>query len=139
MTKYFKYLRVFTATLLIITVVIRFISMLGFKGFDGPLAHYFNYTFELNKISLASLLALILFIDFEIKFNSVTKVIMRCLSALAIILTIIGFAGLTRQLLYSGWDIIYFQFYLFQLAYLLVAVLIFTKTSHAALPKDDHA
>jgi len=113
--------------------------MLGFKGLDGPLAHYFDYALELNKISLASLLALILLIDFEINFNPIAKVIIRCLSALAIILTAIGFAGLTRQLLYSGWETFYFQLYLFQLAYLLVAILIFTKTSHAPLPKDDHA
>ena len=146
MLKAFRYLRVATAVSLLLCVAFIFLRNIETQlsaGFDGPLAHYMSYTFAFNKITLASFLALVLVFDFKIVLPSWGRRCLRILGVAGVILSLLGFAYLTKDMLFSSqfrqnnFGALYFEFYLFQLAYLLVSCVALSKSFESNLTDDD--
>jgi hypothetical protein len=136
----FKYARYITAGLLVALTTINFVDnaiyQANFGGFDGPLAWFSQYTHMLNRITLAILLAAVLVIDFDLKLSRIGVKICRYAAATCIVLTLIGFVYLIRHHLHflgmdSNLDVVrYFLIpYLFQIAFLMTAVILFFKTT----------
>lgn len=137
MERAFKYLRISTAALLVLTVFWIFFRNLQAQNaamLDGQLAHYISYTWGFNRITLAILLGFVLVFDFKLVLPSWGRKCLRILGIASVILSLLGFVYLTRQVIFSsqiranslGW--FYFEFYLFQLAYLLVSCIALSKS-----------
>lgn len=135
----FKYARYVTAAMLVILTTINFVDnaiyQANFKGFDGPLAWFSQYTHMLNRIALAILLAAALVLDFDLKLSKVSNSICRVAAGLCIALTLIGFIYLIKEHLHiqsmnSELDMVrYFLIpYLLQIAYFMTAIIVFNKT-----------
>jgi len=105
---------------------------------DGPLAWYIDYTNIFNKMILALLLSVVFLFDFKISFPSWGRALLRIICILAIALTLAGLFFVIRHHLYLSGAIglLYIiEIYLFQIAYLVAAIIIFQKT----LEEDNHA
>ena len=148
MKKAFKYLRIATAILLMIIVTwvfLRNIQAQSSAMLDGPLSSYISYTFAFNKITLASLLALVLVFDFKVVLPLWGKRCLRILGVASVILSLLGFASLTKEVLFNSQfrsnnlGLIYFEFYLFQLAYLLVSCVILSKSFEKSITSENLA
>lgn len=146
MKRAFKYLRLSTAALLMLTVVWIFLQNLQAQSealLDGPLAHYISYTWAFNKITLAIFFSFVLMFDFKLVLPSWGRRCLRILGLASVILSLSGFVYLTRDLIFDhqyransvGW--LYIEFFLFQLAYLLVSCVALSKSFEPNLTTDD--
>ena len=126
------------AMILLILPIIRFTQDLIIQSqalLDGPLAHYSSYTFSLNNIVIAILLALILLFDMKFKVSHFGVLSFRFLGFTAFIVSFIGLIYLVKHSLFYGnfqnLELIYIGLYLRQTAYLLTAIIIIGQSYKA--------
>jgi len=135
MHQIFKSLRIIAAIALLACTIIGFAVELYHQSgalLDGPLAHYMSYTFALNDIVLAALLALVLIFDFELNLPSWGRMFIRVIGILSIGLVLAGYVFLFEQQRFTGglfWTMV--QLYAFQTAFLLIAIIVLGKSYHA--------
>lgn len=131
MAQAFKYLRFITAIILPICVVYNFgrnIVIQSKTMLDGPLAHYFSYTFSINKIILALCLSVVLLFGFTLNLPRWGNGFLRITGILSVLLSLIGFLYLFKQSHFMGSFTMFGELYLFQLAYLLISLIIWAKS-----------
>jgi len=148
MLKTFRYLRVATAVSLLLCVALIFLRNIEAQlsaGFDGPFAHYMSYAFAFNKITLASFLALVLVFDFKIILPSWGRRCLRIIGLASVVLSLLGFVYLTQEVIFdihyrnNSLGFLFVEFYLFQLAYLLISCVALSKSFTPNLNSDDLA
>lgn len=137
MKRAFKYLRITTAALLMLTVVWIFLRNFQAQSaavLDGPFAHYMSYTWAFNKITLAIFFSIVLIFDFKLVLPSWGRRCLRILGLASVILSLLGFVYLTQQMIFdsqfraNSLGLLYIEFHVFQLAYLLVSCVALSKS-----------
>lgn len=126
----FKCLRVLTAIFLLVNSISNFGLDLYYQSqaiLDGPLAWYFQYSFALNEITLAICLSIVLIFDFKISLPSWGGLCLKILGIIALILSLVGLGYLVKHSLFMGELKFQLFFYLTQIAYLLISLIIISK------------
>lgn len=132
-----KYLRYFMALCLPLYAIGSFITDLMRQSggvIDGPLAHYLDYTFALNKIIIALLLSVFFIANFKLDFPKRVRRPISILCGFAFVLGLIGLVYLIRQFMFSSHielRLSLIKLLIFQCAYLLATLLVFGKTINA--------
>jgi len=142
MGKTFLYVRFAMAAILVTFTVTSFVSdaifQANFDGIDGPLAWSSSYTKALNNIALAIMLSAALVANFKFKASLRNVRVLRIASFFLILFTVIGFFYLLSEHLFlvrsgqlSRMGSHLATLYIFQIAFIMAAVLVWSKTSNS--------
>ncbi|MGB0907668.1 MAG: hypothetical protein ACPGVT_09245 [Maricaulaceae bacterium] len=90
-----------------------------------------SYTFAINKIILAMFLAVILVGNVRVNFPYFDELLFKIVTVVCTVLSLVGFAFLLKQQLFNGRYHLLTEFFLFQSAYVLSALVLLGRSFEA--------